>query len=128
MHALPQDPGDTMASSRKFVIYAALIGNMLIAITKFMAAFITSSSAMFSEGIHSAVDTGNQMLLLYGLRQSKKPADERFPFGHGKEIYFWSFVVASSSLRSAQVSRSMRVFTVYTTPDRLKISWLIILC
>lgn len=83
-----------MASSRKFVIYAALIGNMLIAITKFMAAFITSSSAMFSEGIHSAVDTGNQMLLLYGLRQSKKPADERFPFGHGKEIYFWSFVVA----------------------------------
>jgi len=83
-----------MASSRKLVIYAALTGNTLIALTKFIAASITSSSAMFSEGIHSLVDTGNQVLLLYGLKQAKKPADERFPFGHGKEIYFWSFVVA----------------------------------
>lgn len=76
------------------MIYAALIGNALIAIMKFIAAFITGSSAMFSEGIHSLVDTGNQMLLLYGLKQAKKPADDRFPFGHGKEIYFWSFIVA----------------------------------
>lgn len=82
------------ASSRKLVIIAALIGNGLIAITKFIAASITSSSAMFSEGIHSLVDTGNQVLLLHGIRRSQKPPDERFPFGHGKEIYFWSFVVA----------------------------------
>ena len=83
-----------MAGSSKKVIIAALIGNSLIAVTKFVAATITGSSAMFSEGIHSLVDTGNQVLLLHGLRQAKKPADRRFPFGHGKEIYFWSFVVA----------------------------------
>jgi len=83
-----------MASGSTKVIIAALIGNSLIAITKFSAAFMTGSSAMFSEGIHSLVDTGNQILLLYGLKQAKKPADEKFPFGHGKEVYFWSFVVA----------------------------------
>lgn len=84
----------TMASGSKKVILAALIGNGLIAITKFIAASITGSSAMLSEGIHSLVDTGNQVLLLYGLKQAQKPPDEQFPFGHGKEIYFWSFVVA----------------------------------
>lgn len=83
-----------MASGSKKVIYAALIGNSLIALTKFSAAFITGSSAMLSEGIHSLVDTGNQVLLLHGLKQAKKPADEKFPYGHGKEIYFWSFIVA----------------------------------
>jgi cation diffusion facilitator family transporter len=83
-----------MASSSKKVIYAALIGNLLIAITKFVAASVTSSSAMLSEGIHSLVDTGNQILLLYGLRKAQKSPDEDFPFGYGKEIYFWSFIVA----------------------------------
>jgi cation diffusion facilitator family transporter len=83
-----------MSHSSTKVILAALIGNFLIAITKFAAAWYTRSSAMLSEGIHSSVDTGNQLLLLWGMRQAKKPADPRFPFGHGKEIYFWSFVVA----------------------------------
>src|SRR6056300_931093 len=83
-----------MSGSSKKVIYAALIGNTLVALTKFIAASITGSSAMLSEGIHSVVDTGNQLLLLLGLHKAKKPADERFPFGHGKEVYFWSFVVA----------------------------------
>ena len=83
-----------MASGSKKVIYAALAGNSLIAVTKFIAASITGSSAMISEGIHSLVDTGNQVLLLYGLKRAEKPPDARFPFGHGKEVYFWSFVVA----------------------------------
>ena len=82
------------ASASKKVIFAALAGNTLIAITKFIAAAYTGSSAMVSEGIHSLVDTGNQGLLLYGMKQAQKPADAQFPFGHGKEIYFWSFVVA----------------------------------
>jgi len=82
------------ASGSKKVIFAALAGNFLIAVTKFIAFIMTGSSAMLSEGVHSVVDTGNQILLLYGLRRAGMPADEQFPFGHGKEVYFWSFVVA----------------------------------
>lgn len=83
-----------MASGSRKVIIAAFIGNSLIAVTKFIAAAITGSSAMASEGIHSVVDTGNQVLLLYGLKRASLPPDADFPFGHGKEIYFWSFAVA----------------------------------
>src|SRR6187402_2382834 len=75
-------------------IYSALAANLLIAITKFIAGFITNSSSMISEGIHSRVDTINQVLLLYGLKRSKKPADNLRPLGYGKELYFYSFIVS----------------------------------
>jgi cation diffusion facilitator family transporter len=82
-----------MAES-KVAIYGAIGANVAIAITKFVVAGITGSSAMLSEGIHSAVDTFNGVLLLVGLKLSKRPATPEHPFGHGKELYFWSLIVA----------------------------------
>lgn len=82
-----------MASSNKS-IYSALAANLLIAITKFAAGAFSNSAAMISEGIHSLVDTVNQILLLFGLKRSKKPADAKRPFGYGRELYFYSFIVS----------------------------------
>ncbi|MEO8752804.1 MAG: cation diffusion facilitator family transporter [Casimicrobiaceae bacterium] len=82
-----------MAKS-KIAIYGAIAANVAIAATKFVVAGITGSSAMLSEGIHSAVDTFNGVLLLVGIRLSQRPATPEHPFGHGKELYFWSLIVA----------------------------------
>ena len=82
-----------MASSNKS-IYSALAANLLIAVTKFIAGMVSNSAAMIAEGVHSLVDTVNQMLLLLGLHQSKKKPDARHPFGYGKELYFYSFIVS----------------------------------
>ncbi|MFC7667343.1 cation diffusion facilitator family transporter [Hymenobacter humi] len=81
-------------NSSKLALYGGIVANVAIAVSKFVAAYFTGSSAMLSEGIHSLVDTGNGVLLLFGIRQSQLPANSRHPFGRSKELYFWALIVA----------------------------------
>ena len=91
-----KDNEDGEGGGARKVIYAAIVANLGIAVAKFVVAAITGSAAMLAEGIHSAVDTGNEFLLLIGERNSAKPADKRHPFGYGKALYFWALLVALS--------------------------------
>jgi cation diffusion facilitator family transporter len=75
-------------------VWAALVGNLMVALAKFVAAAMTGSAAMTSEAVHSLVDTVNEVLLLYGISRSTRPPDRVHPMGYGREVYFWSFVVA----------------------------------
>ena len=91
-----KDKEDEEGGGARKVIYAAIVANLGIAVAKFVVAAITGSAAMLAEGIHSAVDTGNEFLLLIGERNSARPADKRHPFGYGKALYFWALLVALS--------------------------------
>jgi cation diffusion facilitator family transporter len=81
-------------SSTVFSVWAALAGNLMVALAKFVAAAVSGSAAITSEAVHSLIDTVNEVLLLYGISRSARPADRTHPLGYGRELYFWSFVVA----------------------------------
>src|SRR5512142_661982 len=83
-----------MKREKPIVVYGAMAANVVIAVLKYIVAFITHSSAMLAEAIHSTADTGNELLLLLGLHQSRKPRDDTHPVGHGRELYFWALIVA----------------------------------
>lgn len=83
-----------MANGSKLIVYVALAANVAIAVAKFIAAALTGSAAMLSEGVHSIVDSVNEILLLYGMHRANKPPDRENPLGYGRELYFWSFIVA----------------------------------
>jgi cation diffusion facilitator family transporter len=85
-----------LASGSDKVVYAALVGNIGVAASKYVAAAITGSPAMLAEAFHSTADSGNELLLLIGRKRSRRPPDQEHPFGHGRELYFWAFIVAMS--------------------------------
>ena len=113
-----------MQHQSKKAVLAALFGNLGIAIFKFVAALFSGSSSMLAEAYHSVSDTLNQVLLLYGLRASKKPADKEHPFGHGKEQFFWSFIVAMILFGIAGTLSIIEGVHKFRHPELIKHIWL----
>ncbi len=112
-----------MASGGKRVLFAALAGNLAIAASKFAAAFIAGSSSMLTEGIHSLVDSGNQVLMLYGRNRSQMPPDKLHPLGYGREIYFWGFVVALLIFTTGAGMSFYEGWLHYRDPEMLTLPW-----
>lgn len=108
------------ADQPNIVVWAALAANLGIGVAKFVAAAITGSTAMLTEGIHSVVDSGNQVLLLYGEKRAKRPPDLLHPFGYGREIYFWSFVVAIMIFAVGAVVSIYEGYQHYVHPEPLR--------
>jgi cation diffusion facilitator family transporter len=106
--------------SSSFVVWAALLGNLLVAGTKLAATLATGSTALFSEAVHSFVDTGNELLLLWGIRRAELLPDEQFPFGHGREVYFWSFVVAMLVFALGAVVSFLKGIAQITAPSAIE--------
>src|SRR5215213_8240823 len=106
------------------VVFAALAGNGAIAVTKFAAAAYTGSSAMFSEAVHSVVDTGNQLFLLLGIRQSSRPPSADHPFGHGLKLYFWAFVVAILIFGLGASASFYQGFEKLQRPQEIENAWI----
>lgn len=109
----------------KKVVYAALIGNSCIAVLKLIVASITRSSALLAEAFHSMADTGNQALLLFGMKRSLRPPDEKHPFGYGKAQYFWSFVVANMLFMVGAVAAVFEGISKLRHPHPLERTYLI---
>lgn len=108
-------------------ILYAFVANLGIAIAKFVAAFFTGSSSMLAEGVHSTADTGNQLLLLLGLRQAKKPPDPEHPLGYGKSTFFWSFIVALMLFSLGGLFSLYEGWHKLQHPEEVKYAWVALL-